>query len=647
MDVLREIPAYAKMMKDLMLRKFDFQELSTITLMQTCNAVVSRPMAQKVSNPGSFTIPCTIRSYDFVKRPTRILDDVLVQVGKFVFPTDFVILDCQMDEEIPIILGRPFLATGRALIDCETRELKMRLNNEEIIFNVQQSMKRPSEFANCSLVEVVDVILQEEDETINVRDPLEACLMNLENVDGEELAEWVMDLEGQGFWKRKPQFEPLHLKERTTTPAKPSIEEPPQLDLKSLPAHLKYTFLGPNSTLPIIISSGLLAVQPFSRILVEDIMEVLMDDFFVVADSFKDCLHNLRRVLRRCVKTNLVLNWERCPFMVQEGILLGHRVSSKGIEADHSKVDVIEKLPPPTSVKALRSFLGHAGFYRRFIKDFSKVCHASPYDEHFGGIQTMAKVLESGLYWPTLFKDAHAWVKSCDECQRTGNISRRHEMPMTTIQEVEVFNMWGIDFMGPFVSSYGNKYIWVVVDYVYKWVEVVALPTNDAKGVIGFLKENIFTRFGTPRATISDGEIHFCNRAFARLLEKYGVRHKVTTPYHPQSSEQVEMSNREIKSALTKTVNVRRTDWAKKQDDALWAYRTAFKTPIGKLKSRWSGSFRVVQVFSSGAVEIESEDGTNKFTMNGQRLKHYLGMVEENGDIVVIYLEEPQYTSEE
>nr|XP_016432979.1 PREDICTED: uncharacterized protein LOC107759525 [Nicotiana tabacum] len=261
MDVLREIPAYAKMMKDLMLRKFDFQELSTITLMQTCNAVVSRPMAQKVSNPGSFTIPCTIRSYDFVKRPTRILDDVLVQVGKFVFPTDFVILDCQMDEEIPIILGRPFLATGRALIDCETRELKMRLNNEEIIFNVQQSMKRPSEFANCSLVEVVDVILQEEDETINVRDPLEACLMNLENVDGEELAEWVMDLEGQGFWKRKPQFEPLHLKERTTTPAKPSIEEPPQLDLKSLPAHLKYTFLGPNSTLPIIISSGLLAVQ--------------------------------------------------------------------------------------------------------------------------------------------------------------------------------------------------------------------------------------------------------------------------------------------------------------------------------------------------------------------------------------------------
>nr|XP_016493970.1 PREDICTED: uncharacterized protein LOC107813243 [Nicotiana tabacum] len=94
-----------------------------------------------------------------VKMPIGILDDVLVQVGKFVFPADFVILDCQVDEEIPFILGRPFLATGRALIDCETGELKMRLNDEEVIFNVQQSMRRPSEYANCSLVEAVDVIL--------------------------------------------------------------------------------------------------------------------------------------------------------------------------------------------------------------------------------------------------------------------------------------------------------------------------------------------------------------------------------------------------------------------------------------------------------------------------------------------------------
>ncbi|XP_070016960.1 uncharacterized protein [Nicotiana sylvestris] len=277
---------------------------------------------------------------------------------------------------------------------------------------------------------------------------------------------------------------------------------------------------------------------------------------------------------------------------------VGHRVSKKGIEVDHAKVDVIEKLPAPTSVKALRSFLGHVGFYKRLafeelkkrlvtapiivapnweqpfelIKEGVKAsldsrgsvatrilleiryrkgidnqvanhlsrlegakkrievediletfpdeqllavtmeeapwyanianylaCHALPYDGHFGGLQTVAKVLKSGLYWPTLFKDVHAWVKSCDESQRTNNISRRHEMPITTIQEVEVFDMWEIDFMGPFVSLYGKKYILVAVDYVSKWVEAVALPTNDAKGVSNFLKKNIFTRFGTPK----------------------------------------------------------------------------------------------------------------------------------------------------
>ncbi|XP_070032728.1 uncharacterized protein [Nicotiana tomentosiformis] len=118
--------------------------------------------------------------------------------------------------------------------------------------------------------------------------------------------------------------------------------------------------------------------------------------------------------------------------------------------------------------------------------------------------------------------------------------------------------------MGPFVSSYNNKYILVVVDYVSKWVEAMALPTNDAKGFISFLRKNIFTQFGTPRAIISDGGTHFCNRAFAKLLEKYGICHKVATPYHPQTSVQVEVSNREIKSVLTKIVNATRTDWAKK-----------------------------------------------------------------------------------
>lgn len=138
--------------------------------------------------------------------------------------------------------------------------------------------------------------------------------------------------------------------------------------------------------------------------------------------------------------------------------------------------------------------------------------HVSEYGGHFRGERTSTKVLQSGFYWLTLFKDAHFFVLKCNRCQRVGNISKRHEMPLNTILEVELFDVWGIDFMGPFPFSFGNSYILLAVDYVSKWVEAVALPTNDAKVVIRFLRKNIFSRFGTPRAIIRNEGSHFCNK---------------------------------------------------------------------------------------------------------------------------------------
>ncbi|KAL4289548.1 hypothetical protein GQ457_14G014080 [Hibiscus cannabinus] len=383
----------------------------------------------------------------------------------------------------------------------------------------------------------------------------------------------------------------------------------------------------------------------------EDCLEIFMDDFSTFGEDFDNCLGNLVKVLKRCKETNLVLNWEKCHFMVDEGIVLGHKISSKGMEVDKAKIEVISKLPPPTTVKGIRSFLGHAGFYRRFIGDFSKItkplcslleqgrsfefnedctkafnllkqklrfrhnargyfwdepylfkqcadqiirrcipeeeqqmvleqCHSAPYGGHFGGNRTAAKVLQSGLYWPTLHRDAQLFCQQCDRCQRTGNISKRNEMPLQNILEVELFDVWGIDFMGPFPSSFGNLYILLAVDYVSKWVEAIATTHNDAKTVQRFIKKNIFTRFGTPRVIISDEGRHFDNRSIAAALRKLGINHKLSTAYHPQTNGQAEVSNREIKSILEKVVNPNRKDWSLRLDDALWAYRTTYKTPL-------------------------------------------------------------------
>ena len=120
-------------------------------------------------------------------------------------------------------------------------------------------------------------------------------------------------------------------------------------------------------------------------------------------------------------------------------------------------------------------------------KEGSYEYHALPYKGHFAGDKTAHKILQSGFYWPTIFKDCFEWVKLCDQCQRMGSISRRHKMPLQGILVVQLFNVWGIDFMGTFPSSLENLYILQVVDYVSKWVEETACPKNDANIVVGFL----------------------------------------------------------------------------------------------------------------------------------------------------------------
>ncbi|GJZ10092.1 reverse transcriptase domain-containing protein [Tanacetum coccineum] len=166
--------------------------------------------------------------------------------------------------------------------------------------------------------------------------------------------------------------------------------------------------------------------------------------------------------------------------------------------------------------------------------DILMACHNGPTGGHHGANYTARKVFDSGFFWPTIYKDA----------------------------------------------MLGNKYILVAIDYLSKWVEAKALPTNDARVVCKFLK-SLFARFGAPRAIISDRGTHFCNDQFAKVMLKYGVTHRLSTAYHPQTSGQVEVSNRGLKRILERSIGENRTSWSDKLDDALWAFRTAYKTPIG------------------------------------------------------------------
>nr|GEY10928.1 reverse transcriptase domain-containing protein [Tanacetum cinerariifolium] len=604
--------------------------------------------------------------------------------------------------------------------------------------------------------------------------------------------------------------------------------------------------------------------------MIEKTMEVFMDNFSVFGNSFQACLSYLEKMLKRYEDTNLCLNWEKSHFMVKEGIVPGHKISKEGIKVDKAKVDVITKLPHPTTVKGIRSFLGHAGFYRRFIKDFSKIarlmthllekdtpflffkecveafqtlkrkltkapiliapdwdmpfeliktmteaesnytttekemlvvvyafkkfrsylimnksivytdhsslkylfpkkdskarflrgvlllqeftfkvidtkgaenltvdhlsrlenphqnvldpkeinesfplgtlnlvatrvirrceysqeaidilkaCHYGSTGGHHGPNYTSKKVFDSGFYWPTIYRDAQDLVKNCDVCQRQGKISQRDEMPQNSIQVCEIFDVWGINFMGPFPSSRGNKYILIAVDYLSKWVEAKALLTNDAR-------------------VVCHAEV-WCHSPFSY-------------PVSPQTSGQVEVSNCGLKRILKRTVGENRASWSDKLDDALWVFRTAYKTQIrctpyklvygkachlpielghkaywdlkhanfdlqtagdhrkiqlnelnelrdqayensliykektkrlhdskikdrvfnigdrvllfnsrlkifsDKLKSRWSGPFIISHVFPYGTIELSQPDKPN-FKVNGHRLKHYFG----------------------
>nr|GEW11453.1 DNA-directed DNA polymerase [Tanacetum cinerariifolium] len=778
--------------------------------------VQNNPNRDGELTPTRMTLELADRS---ITRPKGVAEDVFVKVGKFHFPTDFVVVDFEADLRVPLILGRSFLRTGRALIDVYGEEITLRVNDKFVTFNLNQTMRYSLTYDD-NFVNRLDVI----------------------DIDCEDFVQDVLDFQYNSKSSNPTLVSDSSIPESDfKSKAKSSVEKPPEPELKELPSHLEYAFLEESNKLPVIIAKDLKDVEKealikvlksHKRAIARKIFDIkgidprLCTHKILMEEDYKPAVQSQRRVNPKIhdvikkeviklfdagmiypisdspwvspihyvpkkggmivvanennelIPMRLVTSWKVCidyrnlndatrkdhfplPFMDQmlerltgnefycfldgfsgyfqipidpqdqekttftcpygtfayrrmpfglcnapdtfqrKGIVLGHKISKSGIKVDRAKVDVIAKLPHPTTVKGVRSFLGRASFYRRFIQDFSKIaspmthlleketpfvfykecvdafntlkkklteapilvifrrcvhgqeafdilkaCHEVPTGGYHGANLTTKKVFDAGFFWPSIYRDAHDMIKTCDTCQRQGKISQIDEMPQNTIQVCEIFDVWGIDFMGPFPYSKGNKYILVAVDYLSKWVEAKALPTNNAR-------------------VVSNDQV-------------WGHTSS-TTAYHPQTSGQVEVSNPRLKRNLERTVGENHASWAywalkhvnfnlkttgdhrklqlnelselrdqayensviykertkKFHDfkiknrifnfgDQVLLFNSHLKIFSGKLKTHWSGPFTITQVFPYGNIKLSQPNGPN-FKVNGHRVKHYFG----------------------
>ncbi|GKC11787.1 putative nucleotidyltransferase, ribonuclease H [Tanacetum coccineum] len=561
-EALAQMPKYVKFLKGLLTNKARLEEACIITMNERCSVIFLNKLPSKEKDPESFTIPCDIGqlhinnaltdlgasislmpytmyeklglgepkatrvSLELADRsilyPRGIIENMLIKVDKFVLPIDFVILDMPEYSRVPITLERPFLATAQAMIDVFNKIITLRVGDDEVIFDVDQSIKRtPTEDDECYGIDDLDETINTEAQELLANDKSDSFLLKgLEKSINQSDLECCESFESKTdndsdprkpIWRIDSVNTPYSVAQETTrpghtpysckaiTPTKlqvqvlekckgaiawkmclnPKVQDVmkneivkildfgliysisdsswvslihvvpkkkgmtvilndnnelipsrtvtgwrvcidysklndatrtdhfllPFIDqmLERLYGNEYYCFLDgflgffhipiapedqENTTFTCPYGTFAYRRMPFGcntpatfkrcmtaifHDMVEDFIEVFMDDFSVFDNSFNCCLTNLDRMLARCEETNLVLNWEKCHFMVKEGIVLVLKISGAGIEVDRAKIDVIAKFPYLTNVKGVRSFPRHAGFYRRFIKDFSKI----------------------------------------------------------------------------------------------------------------------------------------------------------------------------------------------------------------------------------------------------------------------------------
>nr|GEV88059.1 reverse transcriptase domain-containing protein [Tanacetum cinerariifolium] len=562
--------------------------------------------------------------------PTAPLKAV-AEVSKFYFRADFVVLDFVADPRVPLILGRPFLSTAHALIDVYKGEIILRHDDQSltlkcddkpsISYNNFQSLNKVDLIdATCEeysqevlgFAEVVSeevstpyyeqiisnssqnltpfnksdfLLMEEADAFITIHDEPVSPEFNATYYDPEGdilILEALLNNDPEPPSKQKDYFPSVRKDLKVVEPKNQSSDNvPPEVELKEFPPHLEYAFLEDFS--PKVQSQR--RVNPKIYDIIKKEVEKLLDAglIYPISDS-------PWKMLKRCEDTKLALNWEKSHFMVKEGIVLGHKISKKGIEVDKAKIEVISKLPHPTIVKGIRSFLGHAGFYRPFFKDFSKIS------------RPMTHLLEKNS--PFIFSN------ECIQAFRTLK-------EKLTEASILIAPNWDQPFeLMCDASDYAIGAVLGQRKFDFKVI--------DTKGAENYAADHL-SRLENPYKNIFDSKE--INETFP-LESLNKVTHKdPSTPWF------ADFANYHAGNLIIKGEN--RALWSDKLEDALWAFRTAFKTFVGctpyrlkiflgKLKSRWSDPFTISKIYPYGTAKLINQDGCN-FKVNCHRLKHYHG----------------------
>nr|GEV01192.1 reverse transcriptase domain-containing protein [Tanacetum cinerariifolium] len=373
--------------------------------------------------PTCMTLKLADRS---ISCPVGVVEDVFVKVGTFYFPADFIVVDFDAEPRVSLILGRSFLKTGRALIDVYEGELTLHVGKESVTFNLDQTSRYSANYDAMLVnrIDLIDVSCEEYSQEVlgffmsgNPTPSTEPIVSNssatltpfgdtdflLEETDtflaiddepiSPEIDQSYYDSEGdiillEEFLNDDPSSPPLppqELKIVEPTNEKSSINEPPAVELKDLPPHFEYAFLEGDDKLPVIIGKDLKDEEKTAliKVLKSHKQALAWQLFDIKAVQHQRRVNPkiyevIKREVLKLMDAGLIYPisdslWEKSHFVVKEGIILGHKISKNGIEVDKAKVDIITKLPYSTTFKGIRSFLGHVGFYRRFIQDILKI----------------------------------------------------------------------------------------------------------------------------------------------------------------------------------------------------------------------------------------------------------------------------------